>query len=301
MKGEIPSELAKNTRALCGEHAEPWLKSLPDLLDLLETKWGITVGDPFTNGEYNYVARAVGDHGDPCVIKVAPPRNDRELHSEAKYLTTADGNGAVRLLAQDLEHMALLMERAVPGKTLTLCFEDNEPAAIQPAIDLLISTARELPDELSDVIQLDDWFDGLRRHPATRFPRAYGDKALAIYADLSSQAGRIGYLHGDFHPDNIVSAGRSPFLLIDPKGMVGHIGYEIAVFLNNFHWWQEDRSDVRARLKSALSQFSEAFGITTRELREWAFAQMVLSAWWTFDEMPNLYNNEVAKADIWDV
>jgi streptomycin 6-kinase len=301
MRGEIPSELAKNTRALCGEQAEPWLRSLPNVLDRLEIEWGITIGEPFINGEYNYVARAVDNRGGPCVIKVAPPRNDHDHYSEAKYLTTVNGNGAVRLLAQDREHMALLIERAVPGKTLTRSFEDNDQAAVQPAIDLLGSTSRELPDDLSDVIQLDDWFDGLRRFAATGFPAAYGEKALAIYADLSSQAERIGYLHGDFHPDNIVSAERVPFLLIDPKGMVGHLGYEIAVFLNNFHWWQEDRADVASRLHLAVVQFAEAFGISTLELRQWAFAQMVLSAWWTFDEMPTLYDNEVAKADIWDV
>ena len=50
-----------------------------------------------------------------------------------------------------------------------------------------------------------------------------------------------------------------------------------------------------------FGQFSEAFDLDPQELRQWAFAQMVLSAWWTFDEMPALYNNEVAKADNWDV
>jgi len=301
MRGEIPSELEKNTRALCGEQAEPWLKALPEVLDGLEMKWGIAIGEPFLNGEYNYVARAVDERGDPCVIKIAPPRNDRDHFSEAKYLATASGNGVVRLLAHDPERMALLIERAVPGRTLTRYFEDDEPAAVQPAIDLLRSTSRALPADLSDVIQLDDWFDGLRRHPATGFPPAYGEKALAIYAELSGERERIGYLHGDFHPDNIVSAERAPFLLIDPKGMIGHIGYEIAVFLNNFHWWQEDRADVRSRLETAVVQFAEAFGIPAVDLRQWAFAQMVLSAWWTFDEMPDLYDNEVAKADIWDV
>jgi len=28
---------------------------------------------------------------------------------------------------------------------------------------------------------------------------------------------------------------------------------------------------------------------------------MVLGAWWTFEETPAFYNNEVAKADIWNV
>jgi streptomycin 6-kinase len=109
------------------------------------------------------------------------------------------------------------------------------------------------------------------------------------------------YLHGDFHPANIVSAQRSPYLAIDPKGIVGPIGYDIAVFLNNYHWWQETRTDIRQRLDDAVRQFAEAFGIDALHLRQWAFAQMILSAWWTFDEMPEIYNNDAAKADIWDI
>jgi streptomycin 6-kinase len=108
-------------------------------------------------------------------------------------------------------------------------------------------------------------------------------------------------LHGDFHPANIVSATREPFLVIDPKGIAGPVGYEIAVFLNNYHWWQETRADIRIRLDSAVRQFSAAFDIEPTELRQWAFAQMVLGAWWTFDEMPEIYQNEVVKADVWDI
>jgi hypothetical protein len=51
----------------------------------------------------------------------------------------------------------------------------------------------------------------------------------------------------------------------------------------------------------AIERFAEAFDMETAELRHWAFVQMVLGAWWTFDEMPSLYDNEVAKADIWEV
>ena len=83
--------------------------------------------------------------------------------------------------------------------------------------------------------------------------------------------------------------------------MIGPIGYDIAVFLNNFLWWQETRVDVKARLSAAVTMFSAAFDIEPLVLRQWAFAQMVLSAWWTFDEMPEIYDNEVAKADIWEL
>ena len=99
----------------------------------------------------------------------------------------------------------------------------------------------------------------------------------------------------------MVSATRERFLAIDPKGIVGPIGYDIAVFLNNFHWWQEERADIKERLDHAVRKFAESFDIDAYDLRCWAFAQMVLGAWWTFDEMPDIYQNEVAKADVWDI
>jgi streptomycin 6-kinase len=172
---------------------------------------------------------------------------------------------------------------------------------VNPAIEVLARILSPVPDKLSDITRLDQWFEGLRRSAETEFPADYAMKALQIYAELSPQTDRTFYLHGDFHPGNVVSARREPFLAIDPKGIIGHIGYDIAVFLNNFHWWQETRTDVRERLDLAVTQFADSFDLSATELRQWAFAQMVLGAWWSFEDMPELYNNEVAKADIWDV
>jgi streptomycin 6-kinase len=72
-------------------------------------------------------------------------------------------------------------------------------------------------------------------------------------------------LHGDYHPGNVVNATRESYLAIDPKGIVGHIGYDIAVFLNNFHWWQEQRPDIRERIAPAVEQFSN--GVRHRSAR----------------------------------
>jgi streptomycin 6-kinase len=301
MRYAIPRALSTNVRALRGAGGAQWLEALPAMIGDLERQWSITVEEPFPNGEYNYVAAAVDSSGTPCVIKIAPPGSEADHLGEAKYLSLSKARGVVRLFAHDRERMAMLIERAIPGRTLTRTYECDEASAVGPAIDLLRTTSRTIPEDRSEIILLDDWFDGLRNFRGTAFPVSYGDRALKIYDKLKDRAEFIGYLHGDFHPDNIVSSDRSNFLLIDPKGMIGHLGYEIAVFLNNFHWWQDEASDIRDRLEDAVGRFSVAFGISEMELREWAFAQMVLSAWWTFDEMPDLYNNEVAKADIWDV
>ena len=297
----LPVEFIRNTISLCGEKGERWLDSLPELISIFEHQWSLSVHDHFPNIGYNFVAPASVRDRMLAVLKIGLPLENVEIFSEAKYLRILNGRGAVHLLEEDRTMQAILIERALPGETMARAFDGRQSEAVAPAIEVLKQTLQAPPNDRSHIISLDEWFDGLRRFPGKQFPAKYGARALEIYNKLSGQPGRTFYLHGDFHPDNIVSASRSPFLVIDPKGIIGHLGYEIAVFLNNFHWWQEDRADIKLRIEAAIGQFSDAFDLDPYEIREWAFAQMVLSAWWTFDEMPDLYNNEVEKADIWDV
>jgi streptomycin 6-kinase len=135
----------------------------------------------------------------------------------------------------------------------------------------------------------------------TAFPAEPSRKATEIYHRLSKQPNKTFYLHGDFHPGNVVTADRSAFLAIDPKGIIGHIGYDLAVFLNNLHWWQRESPNVEAFLNDAVTQFSESFQISESEIREWAFAYMVIGAWWNFEDMPEHYDGDVAMTDIWGV
>lgn len=300
-RASLPTEFVDITIALCGKAGENWLDTLPERTKTLEKRWSIKIGDHFPNLSYNFVAPASCADGAQAVLKIGLPLNNVEIFGEAKYLRTLDGDRAVRLLAEDRELQAILIERALPGINLTQVFAGREPESVQPSIEVLRHIIRPSPEHTVETISLDDWFDGLRRYPGTKFPAEYACKALVIYDSLSRQPGHIHYLHGDFHPDNILSSESSQFIVIDPKGIVGHIGYEISVFLNNFHWWQEQKTNIRETLDVVVRQFAKAFDLDPLELRQWAFAQMVLSAWWTFDEMPDIYDNEVAKADIWDV
>lgn len=300
-RDEIPEELVSHTIAMCGDRGRQWLDRLPIVVHELEKEWSITVGSPFPAIEFNYVAEAVENNGCPAVVKISPPFDNNEIFSEASYLEALNGRGTVRLLARDLARRAILIERAVPGKNLAELFTGNEVDAIDPAITVLREITNEPPKDKTDTISLDDWFYGLRRYSEKDFPPHYAIAALEIYAQLANPDVKRYYLHGDFHPANIVSATRQPFLAIDPKGMIGPIGYDIAVFLNNFHWWQEVHPNVREGLDQAVSKFAVAFDFDAGDLRRWAFAQMVLSAWWIFDEMPEIYKNDVIKADIWGI
>lgn len=298
----LPTELSTHVRAGCGERGQAWLRTLESTIHDLALHWSIKVGAPFAGIEYNYVAPAVTKGGQNVVIKIAPPWEPVEIFGEASYLAARNGRRCVRLLDQHAEARAILLERIFPGKTLVEHYAGREGDAIDPAIDLLKMGLMPVPENDDRIVCIDNWFESMRQNFAnTAFATAYAEKALEIYDRLSKQPGRTFYIHGDYHPGNIVTSSEGSFCVIDPKGWIGHIGYEISVFLNNFYDWQKRKPDVRANVDRAVDKFSDAFDISEVEIRQWAYAGMVLGAWWNFVDMPELYNGEVAKADIWDV
>ena len=191
-----------------------------------------------------------------------------------------------------------MLEKLNTGETLKKNYKNNSEKAVQTAIEVLSKIKRK-PPARHHFSQLDDWFAGFEKAKKTKFPAAKLNKAHEFYKSLKSTDKYL--LHGDFHHENVLSATREPFLAIDPKGVVGEIGYEIAVFLNNHCWWLKSEPNLNEKLGDAVRRFSEAFAVAPEDLRKWAFAQMVLSAWWTFEENGKNWKTDLALAEIWKV
>ncbi len=298
-KNSLPSELVTHVTEMCGTKGEVWFAQLPTTIAELERRWKIRVGNVFPGIEYNFVAESEDVHGLPLVIKIAPPFETVEIHGEAKFLRVTCGEGAVNLIAEDRVRKAILIERALPGKALHEEFTSTPEECIQPAIDVLKRILSPPPADMTDVVTLDSWFHNFLRYKQTNFPPKKAEKALEIYDRLSKQTDKTFYIHGDYHPGNVVTADREQFLAIDPKGIVGHVGYDIAVFLINLERWQRGTECVGALLNYAVEQFALAFDLTEGEVREWVYAHMVIGAWWNFEDMPNLYDPEVAMPSVW--
>ncbi len=300
-KDALPQELVTHITAICGSRGEAWFDRLPQIINELESEWSISVRQPFPGIEYNFVAPAITNSGEDVVLKIAPPFELTEIHGEAKYLSCRHGHGAVKLLAEDRERKAILLERAIPGRALHEEFSSSPLDCIEPAISVLKRNLLPAPSDMADVPTLDDWFENFRRYSETDFPKRMAEKAFEIYERLSANREKTYYIHGDYHLGNIVTAEREEFLAIDPKGIVGHVGYDIAVFLINLERWQRETHDLESILDTAIRRFAEAFDLSEREVREWVFAHMVIGAWWNFDDMPELYDAELAMPAIWSV
>ena len=295
----LPIRFKKIVTAMPHFDGNKWLNSLPIIIDEIEKKWSLKAQKHYQNLSYNYVAPCICSDGIEAVLKIGlPEKGGSEIFDEARVLKLFDGNGTVKLFKFDEELEILLLEKVTPGQSLKKVFVNDKDRAIEVAIDLLKKILKQTPKS-HEYPTLDDWFadfDVKRK----KFSLAQFDKASKILWKLNSDSSNKRLLHGDFHHDNILSSEREEFLAIDPNGLVGNIGYDIAVFLNNHADWLKDEPNLHKKLSSALKQFSDSFEISENELRKWAYAQQVISAWWDFEDNGKDWQKHLEFAEIWE-
>ena len=283
------------------EEGRRWIENLPRIIGEIEKNWSLKIAkNPYSNLSYHYVAPCACAEGGEAVVKIGFPGEAANILNEVKTLEFMDGGSLVELLRFDEKRFAMLLEKLVPGENLKTICRDSDSKAVAIAIETMSKFWRK-PPEKHDFPMLEKWFDGLKEAGRINFAPEHTKKALAFFEELNSPADSKMLLHGDFHHENILSAEREPFLAIDPKGIVGNIGYDLTVFLINHANWLSGEPRFQEKLDNAIAKFSEAFEIESQDLRKWTFAHSVLSAWWTFEENCENWKRELAFAEIWKV
>ncbi|HEV7645711.1 MAG TPA: aminoglycoside phosphotransferase family protein [Pyrinomonadaceae bacterium] len=297
---DLPQKFTRTITGMFGESGKKWLAELPEIARETAAKWSLKMEKPFKDLSYHFVAPCVCPDGSKAVLKIGFPGEELEFFNEVKTLQLYNGDGAVRLLDADQTRYAMLLEKLTPGESLgKLCLRDDA-RAVKIAAGILKKLVREIPED-GEYHLLENWINGFHRAENTAFPAEKIKKARDFYNELTGKKTRRYLLHGDFHHENILSAEREPYLVIDPKGLVGNVGYDAGVFLNNHVNWLEGMPDDHAKLDFAVRQFSEILQIAEDELRKWAFVQMILSAWWTFEENDERWRADLSKAEVWRV
>ncbi len=269
-----------------GAEGQRWLTDLPGLLAGAARRWDLSLGEPFLLS-YNYVCAATRADGTPAVLKIGVP--NREILSEMTALRLFAGEGACRLLEADDENFTYLIERLYPGDMLVTLKDDEARTHI--ACQVMTRLWRPAPPELP-FIPLTSWFGELDKlRPAYGggtgpFPRWLVERVEALLPDFLHPSNPQMLIHGDFHHFNILSAARSElgWLAIDPKGVVGPVGYEVGPLLINP--WDDllKINDVLAVTERRLAILSEHLRLPRAELRDWGLCHCLLSAWWDTDD-----------------
>jgi streptomycin 6-kinase len=251
-----------------------WLERVPELVAECTAEWGLTLGEPYQSGAAGYTVRAELADGTPAVLKIIYPH--REAEHEADALELWDGQGAVRLVARDDERRAMLLERCEPGTYLAAAGSDT---ALDVLIDLLPrlwqpagEPFRTLADEAAWWVEYlpDRWEQSGRA-----VERRLVDAAVDVLQALAHSQGEEVLLHQDLHGENVLSAQREPWLVIDPKPLVGEREFAVAPIVRSFELGHS-KADVLQRLDRLTSEL----GLDRERARGWALGQTMA---WAFD------------------
>ena len=304
-----PSYCRQKILAIHGERGAQFLRDLPALLAECAGRWDLTIQPPFPIESYSYVAPAVRAGGEPVVLKVGVP--DSEFIWQIDALRLWDGSGACRLLDADPERGFMLMERVLPGVSLKNAALADDEHVVAVAVSTMQRLWRPAPDLAARVPAYNfptvaGWFGDLQKLRA-RFdgstgplPAAPIERAERLSAELMRASGPPMLIHGDMNWGNILRGQRQPWLVIDPKGVVGDPLYDVATFLNDP---PEDLTgpELRRLLSRRIAQIAEMLGEDRARVRGWAYAHLILAGYWSYEEHgEHGWQSAFAAADLYE-
>ena len=206
------------------------------------------------------------------VLKLNAPSHFEADH-EAETLARWDGRGAVRLLARDDPRRALLLERCRPGTPLWDT-EEDDVAVVTKLLPLLWESPEEPHPFRRAADEAERWLVEVpRRYEAAGAPfeRQLLERACDVFRSADPAANAL--VNQDLHGGNVLRAEREPWLVIDPKPLVGEREANGVGLLRNA---ASDRGagGVRGWL-DALAEL----GLDRERTREWGVAHALAWGW----------------------
>jgi len=251
-----------------------WLERVPELVAECVEEWQLELGEPYEAGAAGYAVRAALTDGTPTVLKLIYPH--REAEHEADALGAPAGNGAVRLLARDDARSAMLLERCEPGTALA---ENGGEKALDVLVELLPRHWVRAGEPFHTLAEEAAWWiDDLPEQweqSGRAIERRLVDTAVDALGLLSESQGEQVLLNQDLHGDNVLAAEREPWLVIDPKPLLGEREFAVAPIVRSFELGSS-RADVLYRLDRLTSEL----GLDRERARGWTIGQTMA---WAFD------------------
>lgn len=272
---DIPPSLRK-ARTAAGETS--WLDALPELVSEMAAQWSLEIGTSYDGFGMNaLVVEATTADGTAAVLKLGPPSDAEKLALEANVLRLADGDGCVRVLDDDVDRRALLLERLGPSM-----YDLGVPR--RQRHELLLDAAQRMWRPVDQSVRLQRgserarWMIERLEHVWEQSHRACSERVLAeaIAAAARRAAAhddqRAVLCHGDLHELNALQSDHGAFTLVDPEGVVAEPEYDLGVLMRNAPG--EDDLNQRADWLAA------ATGLDRTAIWEWGTAERVLSGLW---------------------
>jgi streptomycin 6-kinase len=204
-----------------------WLAALAALVTEIASGWELELADPYLpGGQCAWVAPARNPAGEELVLKLG--WRHEEAEHEAEGLRHWDGDGAVRCYAtRQLENTtALLLERCDPGQQLGSSVpEPEQDAIIARLLRRLWARAPQREHPFASLTKMcHEWADSFELAHANNnrgLDAGLARAGVEILRALPGSATTKVLLCTDLHAGNVLAARREPWLMIDPKPLIG--------------------------------------------------------------------------------
>jgi len=266
-----------------------WDASAAEIVGTMLDRWHLTAGEAYVGGEAASVLRVTTRDGTPAVLKVGFPHV--EGVAEALGLESWGPALSPRVLRQDPWTWSLLLDHVEPGIPLSTAGVDAA-AALDIAAGLFSRlTACAIPAGVPTLPSIvGDYLASARERLRTQHAELAGlgivelvERGLDDAADLARSDRGEFFLHGDFNPGNILSAGADRWLVIDPKPMRGDREFDLWPLVEQLGspW---TRTDPAAALAAQLRRVTDAVGCDYERAARWSFARAALNVSWYVDD-----------------
>lgn len=264
----VPEAFTQAAVARAGDAGRMWAEQLPQQVAALCSQWHVVQDGLPMHGHLGLVI-PVRQRATPLVLKISWP--DELPAQEAQALAAWNGHGAVRLVAAQPEHGALLLERLDHTQTLETCHLDEAVVtagallrrlAIAPPTGLpLLST---LAERLA--FNMPQWWKQLGRP----IPQRMLEMACSFASEYGSFSEHL-LVHADLHYGNVLAGAREPWLAIDPKPIAGCVEFGVAPLL----WRRFDELNTMHDLRRRFDMLVDAAALDPQRTQAWTLVRTV--------------------------
>lgn len=218
------------------ENLPGWVEELPTIAEQLSERWALRPDGQAWSGFWSAVWPVVDESGQRLALKFTTAGDGR--HDEAAALRVWAGHGCVRLLAEDSDSQALLLERLDGNRTLETHPDIDEATMIIAGL-LADLGGQQAPPGIRPFTELvETMTDGIGRYvPSPDVPQVSIDRALETLRWLAAgPTDSWVLLHADCHYLNVLASlpGEVPrWAIIDPLPYVGPPELEPVPLLRN--------------------------------------------------------------------
>lgn len=257
--------LEKNVLAVWGQEGQSWLNRLPDTIQSVAEYWGLSDIQAVPNMSYNYVAKGK-QKIKPVVLKVSC---DKELiESEYLALKHFNGIGSIAVLDKNEAWNALLLDQAIPGRSL----KDIDAGKAIPHYAGIVRQLASIKKPGQSFEYAGKWAMAIDRISDPRIKREWLQKAKKLRNFLLNSTEPEYLCHGDLHFDNIIQHNDT-WVSIDPKGVMGEMAFEAAAFdLPN------------KNIERCIDALANALNLNKSRLLGWIFLRIIISTQWFIED-----------------